>query len=80
LRNRKSSKLAITLQIAFNSPSIAWFPSGCSTSTTDQNITSAALLASEQAECLSDGHASADYRKHLVKTEIIGALTSLTDA
>jgi carbon-monoxide dehydrogenase medium subunit len=45
-----------------------------------QNIASAALLASEQAECLSDGYASADYRKHLVKTEIIRALTSLTDA
>jgi carbon-monoxide dehydrogenase medium subunit len=45
-----------------------------------RNIASAALLASEQAECLSDGYASADYRKHLVKTEIIRALTSLTDA
>ena len=45
-----------------------------------QNIASAALLASEQAECLSDGYASADYRKHLVKTEIIRALTSLADA
>jgi aerobic carbon-monoxide dehydrogenase medium subunit len=45
-----------------------------------QNIASAALLASEQAVCLSDGYASADYRKHLVKTEIIRALTSLTDA
>ncbi len=44
-----------------------------------QNIAGAALLASEQAECLSDGYASADYRKHLVKTEIIRALTSLTD-
>ena len=45
-----------------------------------QNIASAALLASEQAECLSDGYASADYRKHLVKTEIIRALTSLANA
>ena len=43
-----------------------------------QTITSAALLASEQAECLSDHYASADYRKHLVKTEIIRALASLS--
>jgi carbon-monoxide dehydrogenase medium subunit len=40
----------------------------------------AALLASEQAECLSDGYASADYRKHLVKTEVTRALASLSDA
>jgi carbon-monoxide dehydrogenase medium subunit len=45
-----------------------------------QNFAIAALLASEQTECLSDGYASADYRKHLLKTEIIRALTSLTDA
>jgi carbon-monoxide dehydrogenase medium subunit len=45
-----------------------------------QNITTAALLASEQAEFLSDGYASADYRKHLVKTEVTRALTSLSDA
>ena len=45
-----------------------------------QNIERAALLASEQAECLSDGYASADYRKHLVKTEITRALTSLSEA
>jgi aerobic carbon-monoxide dehydrogenase medium subunit len=45
-----------------------------------QNIATAALLASEQAECLSDGYASADYRKHLVKTEVIRALTSLDGA
>jgi carbon-monoxide dehydrogenase medium subunit len=44
-----------------------------------QNITNAAALASEQAECLSDGYASADYRKHLVKTEVARALTSLGD-
>jgi carbon-monoxide dehydrogenase medium subunit len=43
----------------------------------DENIASAALLASEQAECLSDHYASADYRKHLVKTEVGRALTSL---
>jgi carbon-monoxide dehydrogenase medium subunit len=45
-----------------------------------QNIATAALLASEQAECLSDGYASADYRKHLVKTEVTRALASLSDA
>jgi carbon-monoxide dehydrogenase medium subunit len=38
------------------------------------------LLASEQAQCLSDGYASADYRKHLVKTEVTRALASLSDA
>ena len=45
-----------------------------------QNIATVALLASEQAEFLSDGYASADYRKHLVKTEVTRALTSLSDA
>jgi carbon-monoxide dehydrogenase medium subunit len=44
----------------------------------DQNIGSAARLACEQAECLSDHYASAEYRKHLVKTEVIRALTSLS--
>jgi len=44
-----------------------------------QDIARAAALASEQAECLSDGYASADYRKHLVKTEVARALTSLGD-
>jgi carbon-monoxide dehydrogenase medium subunit len=43
-----------------------------------KNIGSAALLASDQAECLSDQYASADYRKHLVKTETIRALASLS--
>ncbi|MDB5611584.1 MAG: molybdopterin dehydrogenase FAD-binding protein [Bradyrhizobium sp.] len=47
-------------------------------SLSDDNIESAALLASEQAECLSDHYASADYRKHLVKTEVIRALASLS--
>ena len=45
-----------------------------------ETIANAALLASEQAKCLSDGYASADYRKHLLRTEIIRALTSLTNA
>src|SRR6185436_13429213 len=35
-----------------------------------ENIARAASLASEQAECLSDHYASADYRRHLVKTEV----------
>ena len=43
-----------------------------------QTITSAALLASEQAECLSDHYAPANYRKHLLKTEVIRALASLS--
>jgi len=42
-----------------------------------ENIAGAALFASEQAECLSDHYASADYRKHLVKTEVGRALASL---
>jgi len=45
-----------------------------------ENITRAAELASEQAECLTDGYASADYRRHLVKTEVARALTSLAEA
>lgn len=46
-------------------------------SLSSQNIESAARIASEQAECLSDQYASADYRKHLVKIEVIRALASL---
>jgi carbon-monoxide dehydrogenase medium subunit len=42
-----------------------------------RNIAIAAQLASEQAECLSDHYASAEYRQHLVKTEVSRALTSL---
>jgi carbon-monoxide dehydrogenase medium subunit len=45
-----------------------------------QNIEGAAVLASEQAECLSDHYASVDYRKHLVKTEVTRALASLNAA
>jgi aerobic carbon-monoxide dehydrogenase medium subunit len=45
-----------------------------------ENIEGAALLASETTECLSDHYASADYRKHLVKTEIARALASLNAA
>jgi len=45
-----------------------------------ENIARAASLASEQAECLSDHYASADYRRHLVKTEVSRALASLNAA
>ncbi|HEX9469534.1 MAG TPA: xanthine dehydrogenase family protein subunit M [Bradyrhizobium sp.] len=44
----------------------------------NQNIERASALASEQAECLSDHYASADYRRHLVKTEVARALASLS--
>jgi aerobic carbon-monoxide dehydrogenase medium subunit len=47
-------------------------------SLSNQNIENAALLASEQAECLSDQYASADYRKHLIKAEVARALASLS--
>lgn len=47
---------------------------------TRENIEEAARLASEQAECLSDHYASAEYRKHLVKTEVGRALSSLLEA
>ncbi len=47
---------------------------------TSESIAEAASLASEQAECLSDHYASADYRKHLVKTEVSRALASLSGA
>ncbi|GIQ78208.1 xanthine dehydrogenase family protein subunit M [Bradyrhizobium sp. RD5-C2] len=45
-----------------------------------ENIAMAASLTGEQAECLSDHYASADYRKHLVKTEVSRALASLNGA
>jgi aerobic carbon-monoxide dehydrogenase medium subunit len=41
------------------------------------NIDKAALLASESVECLADHYTSAEYRKHLVKTEIARALFAL---
>jgi len=47
---------------------------------TRETIEGAARLASEQAECLSDHYASAEYRKHLVKTEVARALASLVKA
>lgn len=47
-------------------------------SLSSEDIEVAASLASEQAECLSDHYASADYRKHLVKTEVFRALASLS--
>lgn len=45
-----------------------------------ETIEKAALLASEQAPCLSDHYASAEYRQHLVKTEVARALISLIEA
>ncbi len=42
-----------------------------------ETIEAAARLASEQAPCLSDHYASAEYRQHLVRTEVARALTSL---
>jgi aerobic carbon-monoxide dehydrogenase medium subunit len=44
-----------------------------------ETIKQAALLASEEAECLSDRYASADYRKHLIKTELARALVSFEE-
>jgi carbon-monoxide dehydrogenase medium subunit len=49
-------------------------------SLSSESIATAASLASEQAECLSDHYASADYRKHLVKTEVGRALASIDGA
>ncbi len=49
-------------------------------SLSSKTIEVAASLASEQADYLSDHYASADYRKHLVKTEVIRALGSLRAA
>ncbi len=46
---------------------------------THETIKTAGTLASEQAECLSDNYASADYRKHLIKTELERALISLIE-
>jgi aerobic carbon-monoxide dehydrogenase medium subunit len=42
-----------------------------------EDIAEAAQLASRQAECLSDHYASAEYRRHLLKTEVMRALASL---
>jgi len=46
---------------------------------THEAIKKAAALASEQAECLSDNYASAEYRRHLVKTEVERAMVSLME-
>jgi carbon-monoxide dehydrogenase medium subunit len=47
---------------------------------TAETIEAAAKLASEQADCLSDHYASADYRRHLIKTEVARGLTSFKAA
>jgi aerobic carbon-monoxide dehydrogenase medium subunit len=44
-----------------------------------ENIESAASMASERADCLSDQYAPAEYRRHLVKTEVGRALSSLLE-
>jgi carbon-monoxide dehydrogenase medium subunit len=41
----------------------------------EDNIRHAASLASDELPCLMDHYASADYRKHLVKTEVARALS-----
>jgi len=46
-------------------------------SLSSRNMEQAASIVSEHAEYLSDRYASADYRKHLVKTEVGRALSSL---
>jgi aerobic carbon-monoxide dehydrogenase medium subunit len=46
-------------------------------SLSSRNIEQAASIVSEHAEYLSDRYASAEYRKHLVKTEVGRALSSL---
>ena len=40
------------------------------------NIKRAASIVSESAECLSDQYASADYRRHLVRTQLARVLSS----
>lgn len=45
-----------------------------------ETIERAARLASEQAPCLSDHYASAEYRQHLIRTEVARALASLVGA
>lgn len=47
---------------------------------THETIKTAAALASEQTECLSDHYASAEYRQHLIKTEVARALASFSTA
>ncbi len=42
-----------------------------------ENIATAAKLASEGTICLSDGYAPAEYRSHLIKTELSRALLAL---
>jgi carbon-monoxide dehydrogenase medium subunit len=41
----------------------------------EENIRRAASLASNELPCLMDHYASADYRKHLLKTEVARALS-----
>ena len=45
-------------------------------SLSSDNIKRAASIVSENAECLSDHYASADYRRHLVRTQLARMLSS----
>jgi aerobic carbon-monoxide dehydrogenase medium subunit len=59
---------------AFAADAAAAFLLGKSLSS--ENIKQAASMVIEDAECLADHYASAEYRRHLVKTEIARALSS----
>jgi carbon-monoxide dehydrogenase medium subunit len=61
----------------FSADAAAEFLSGKTLS--PESIEHAATLASEHSQCLSDHYASAEYRKHLVKTETLRALSELSD-
>jgi aerobic carbon-monoxide dehydrogenase medium subunit len=45
-------------------------------SLSSDTIKQAASIVSEHAECLSDHYASADYRRHLIKTQLVRVLSS----
>ena len=80
VKNSRVSKIAIGVTGAagrpFSADPVAEFLTGKTLS--PGNIEKAAMLASEHSECLSDHYASAEYRKHLVKTETIRALSQLS--
>ena len=73
-----SRKLLLASDHAFAADAATAFLTGKPLSI--ENIEQTALLATEHAACLSDQYASADYRKHLVKTEVARALSSLSAA
>jgi aerobic carbon-monoxide dehydrogenase medium subunit len=59
---------------AFDADTATAFLTGKSLSS--DNINRAASMVSENAECLSDHYASADYRRHLIKTQLVRVLSS----